>query len=42
MATGYGMNVAPNTIFLAAFLAPILRSGVLGTAARTGREVHAR
>jgi hypothetical protein len=42
MATGYGMNVAPNTIFLAAFLAPILRSGVLGAAARTGREVHAR
>jgi hypothetical protein len=42
MATGYAMNVAPNTIFLASFLAPILRSGVLGTAARTGREVHAR
>jgi hypothetical protein len=33
MATGYGMNVAPNTIFLAAFLLPILRSGVLGTGA---------
>jgi hypothetical protein len=36
MATGYGMNVAPNTIFLAAFLLPILRSGVLGRGAGAG------
>lgn len=30
MATGYGLNAVPNTVFLAAFLAPILRSRVLG------------
>lgn len=29
IATGYGMNAIPNTLILAAFLLPILRSGVL-------------
>jgi len=41
MATGYGLNALPNTVFLAAFLLPILRSGVLGAGA-AGREIHAR
>ena len=30
IATGYAMNTVPNTVFLATFLLPILRSGVLG------------
>jgi hypothetical protein len=30
MATGYGLNVVTNTLFVAAFLLPILRTGVLG------------
>lgn len=30
IATGFGLNAIPNTLFLAAFLAPLLRSGVLG------------
>jgi hypothetical protein len=29
VATGYPLNALPNTVFLAAFLLPILRSGVL-------------
>lgn len=29
LATGFGLNVIPNTIFLAVFLLPIIRSGVL-------------
>ena len=29
IATGYGLNAIPNVIFLAAFLAPVLASGVL-------------
>ena len=39
MATGYGLNVVPNTLFFAAFLAPILRSGVLGGGARAGHRL---
>lgn len=45
IATGYGLNALPNTIFLAAFLLPILRSGVLSAGAgagATGREIPAR
>jgi hypothetical protein len=30
VATGFGLNVIPNVLFLAAFLVPVLRSGVLG------------
>jgi len=37
MATGYGLNAVPNTVFLAAFLLPILRSGVLGSGATGAR-----
>ncbi len=33
IATGFGLNVIPNTAFLAAFLLPILRSGRLRTLA---------
>ena len=33
IATGYGLNALPNTVFLAAFLLPILRSRVLGAGA---------
>ncbi|MDO9338656.1 MAG: hypothetical protein Q7T61_19865 [Caulobacter sp.] len=29
VATGHGLNVVPNTLLLATFLLPILRSGVL-------------
>lgn len=29
VATGYGLNVAPNVVFLLGFLLPVLRSGVL-------------
>lgn len=29
VATGYGLNAIPNTIFLLAFLAPVIRGGVL-------------
>lgn len=29
LATGFGLNVIPNTIFLAVFMLPIIRSGVL-------------
>ena len=36
IATGYGLNAIPNTVFLAAFLLPILRSGVLGSGAGAG------
>ena len=28
-ATGFGLNIAPNTVFAAAFLVPMLRTGVL-------------
>ena len=31
MATGFGLNAIPNTIFLVVFLLPIIRSGVLKT-----------
>lgn len=33
VATGFGLNAIPNTIFLAVFLLPIIRSGVLKTLA---------
>lgn len=39
MATGYGMNAVPNTVFLAAFLLPILCSGVLGGDAGAARRL---
>jgi hypothetical protein len=29
IATGYGLNALPNTVFLATFLLPLLRTGVL-------------
>jgi hypothetical protein len=29
VATGYGLNAVPNTILLLAFLAPVIRGGVL-------------
>lgn len=29
IATGFGLNAIPNTVFLATFLLPILKSGVL-------------
>lgn len=29
VATGYGLNAAPNAVFLLAYLVPVLRSGVL-------------
>jgi hypothetical protein len=29
VATGYGLNAIPNTIFVLGFLAPVIRSGVL-------------
>jgi hypothetical protein len=29
VATGYGLNAVPNTFFLLAFLAPVIRGGVL-------------
>ena len=31
VATGFGLNAIPNTIFLVVFLLPIIRSGVLKT-----------
>ena len=34
LATGFGLNAIPNTIFLAAFLLPIVCSGVLKTPSR--------
>ena len=42
IATGYPLNALPNTIFLAAFLLPIMRSGVLGaeTGARHRLAAH--
>ena len=39
VATGYGLNAVPNTVFLGAFLLPILRSGVLGAGAAAGRRL---
>jgi hypothetical protein len=30
IATGFGLNAVPNTGFVAAFLLPVIRSGVLG------------
>lgn len=39
MATGYGLNAVPNTVFLAALLLPILRSGVLGAGAGAGHRL---
>jgi hypothetical protein len=30
IATGFGLNAVPNVVILAAFLLPVLRSGVLG------------
>lgn len=30
IATGFGLNVIPNTLLAATFLVPVLRSGVLG------------
>jgi len=29
ITTGFGLNAAPNTVFMAAFLLPVIRSGVL-------------
>jgi hypothetical protein len=29
IATGYGLNAVPNTVFLLAFLVPVIRGGVL-------------
>jgi hypothetical protein len=29
IATGFGLNAIPNTVFMAAFLLPVIRSGVL-------------
>ena len=29
IATGYGLNAIPNTVFLLAFLVPVIRGGVL-------------
>jgi len=34
VATGFGLNAIPNTIFLAAFLLPIVCSGVIKTSSR--------
>ncbi len=31
LATGFGLNTIPNTVFLVVFLLPIIRSGVLKT-----------
>jgi hypothetical protein len=36
LATGFGLNAIPNTIFLAAFLLPIICSGVLKAPSREG------
>jgi hypothetical protein len=36
VATGFGLNAIPNTVFLAAFLLPIIRSGVLRSPCREG------
>jgi len=30
VATGFGLNVVPNTVLAAAFILPVLQSGVLG------------
>lgn len=34
VVTGFGLNVLPNTLYLAAYLLPILRTGVLDAAPR--------
>ena len=36
VATGFGLNAASNTIFLIAFLWPVLASGVLGVSSSRG------
>jgi hypothetical protein len=41
VATGFALNAASNTLFLAGYLVPVLRSGVLGSVrAVTGSEVR--
>ena len=39
IATGYDLNAVPNLVFLAAFLLPLVRSGVLGGSLPAPRAV---